>query len=254
MSLYTDQVLFDAPRGYARLGESSGLVMSDSSGNGFTGVYAASGVTLAQAGAIGNDTNTAATFDGTAGYAAFGAGLDTTGYTALSIECWFNFASGLNRDGRLVNNSHTDANNQGFQLVLNTGAKSGFFSIGVGASQHSIFYGLASILPNVWYQYGATWDGNNYSVYLNGAQVTTGGATGTLASSGLSINIGRGAYNNDYCQTSIDEVSIYNTALSATRFNQHYLAAMESVFQTGTIRDGKVAATIRNGLITTKVR
>ncbi len=57
---YLSAVLTDLPSGYWRLGEGSGVVAVDSSGNGRNGTYSATGVTLGQTGLLTGDTDTAA--------------------------------------------------------------------------------------------------------------------------------------------------------------------------------------------------
>jgi hypothetical protein len=63
---YIDEVLDDGPRGYWRLGETSGTTAFDAatSDGAQNGTYE-SGVTLGVAGALRNDSDTAAAFDGT---------------------------------------------------------------------------------------------------------------------------------------------------------------------------------------------
>ncbi len=60
---YQTTVLADAPYAYWRLGESSGLVAADASGNGRTATYSG-GINYSQAGALLDDTNTAVRFVG----------------------------------------------------------------------------------------------------------------------------------------------------------------------------------------------
>ena len=64
---YASTVLNDGPALYDRLGDPSGAISPDSSGNGNTGSYAG-GVTLNQPGALVNDPDGAALFNGSTGY------------------------------------------------------------------------------------------------------------------------------------------------------------------------------------------
>jgi len=79
-----DAVLADTPIAYWRLDESAGMIARDSSGHGNDGTYIG-GVHPGTAGAIANDPDTAATFDGATGYMdggnrfAFAQFSDTSG-------------------------------------------------------------------------------------------------------------------------------------------------------------------------------
>src|SRR5262245_41595578 len=65
---YQSEVLADGPNLYLRLGESSGVVAADSSGNGLDASIV--GPTLGTAGTLTGDSNTAFTFDGISTYCA----------------------------------------------------------------------------------------------------------------------------------------------------------------------------------------
>src|SRR5262249_54513852 len=71
--IYSSVVLADNPIGYWRLGETSGPTAFDSSGLGHNGTYTG-GVTLGVPGAIVDDPNTAARFNGSTGYVAVPGG------------------------------------------------------------------------------------------------------------------------------------------------------------------------------------
>lgn len=101
---YANSVLAFRPSLYWRLGESSGTVAADASGNGRTGTYGA-GVTLGQTGALVGDPNTAVLFHnlsfsdsvGAAGYDAFSAGQRT-------FMGWANRTSTTSTDQLLTDN------------------------------------------------------------------------------------------------------------------------------------------------------
>ena len=84
---YSTTILADAPTHYYRLGEASGTSAADSSGNGRTATYLG-GVTLGQPGAIPNNPNTAASFDGGANRLQLPAGFD-------AFPNGFSFETGL---------------------------------------------------------------------------------------------------------------------------------------------------------------
>src|SRR5262249_21986453 len=83
LSIYTAAVLQDPPVASGRFGEAAGRTAFDASGHGATGTYLG-GVTLGQPGALANDPDTAALFDGQNGHADFAnpVGDDFT------VEAW----------------------------------------------------------------------------------------------------------------------------------------------------------------------
>jgi len=60
-------VLGDGPAAYYRLDEASGTAAHDSSGNGNVGTYSTAGVSYGISGAISNDSDPAASFNGSSG-------------------------------------------------------------------------------------------------------------------------------------------------------------------------------------------
>lgn len=72
-----------------------------------------------------------------------------------------------------------------------------------------------TLLPtNTWIHIAGTWDGTTGRMYLNGVLDGTGTAT-TLPSNGLAVRIGADSNGQNRFNGLIDEVSIYNVALSA---------------------------------------
>ena len=63
----------------------------------------------------------------------------------------------------------------------------------------------------------ATYDGAFLRLYVNGVQVTSVARTGTLATSSNTLNIGGDTFYNQYFAGRIDDVRVYNTALTAAQ-------------------------------------
>jgi Concanavalin A-like lectin/glucanases superfamily len=85
------------------------------------------------------------------------------------------------------------------------------------------------IAAGSWYHVAATRDGsNNWAIYSNGAVVASGNNSTAIqaSTSPLSIGVSDGNGSKSFpFQGSIDEVAVYNTALSSSRISAHYLAA-----------------------------
>lgn len=229
--------------------ETSGTTATDSSGNGHDGTYAATGVTLGQASLITGDTGKAVAFDGAAGYVH--TLFDPTGLGKLSIVGSFTMPSVIGNDGRFIDNSHTDANNNGFQMVILGAGAGGLVSIGYGTGSINSYWSLANaalLQAGTTYHYGFSFDGQYLHVYINGALIGTANDTQqrTIASSGLTTDIGRGAYNNDYCAITADDVAIYpGTVLQAADFAALYARATTapSHSSTASLSDAPISST-----------
>ncbi len=77
---------------------------------------------------------------------------------------------------------------------------------------------IASWKPNEWHHIVMTWDGTNYYGYIDGAQVTTGIQVGNRGGSLYLCKVDAGFFYSG----SIDEVRVYNRALSSSEVLQLY--------------------------------
>jgi hypothetical protein len=74
----------------------------------------------------------------------------------------------------------------------------------------------STLLPvNTWSHVAATWDGATQRLYVNGVQVASRAAAGTLLTTSNPLRIGGNANWGEYFAGTIDEVRVYNRALSA---------------------------------------
>ena len=78
-----------------------------------------------------------------------------------------------------------------------------------------------AILPlNSWTHLAETYDGSSVRLYVNGTLVSTTAAAGSLASSSSPLRIGGNSIWGEYFSGLIDEVRVYNRALSAAEIGQ----------------------------------
>lgn len=111
------------------------------------------------------------------------------------------------------------------QLYMSNGQ----LSVGMGGT-HSSAVNIRAVDLNKWHSIALTWNGSNYAVYFDGAQVSSG------SYSGLSSLASFADFGNDGCTTSrnetlngkIDRCRIYNRALSAAEIAS--LAQLDSPF------------------------
>jgi concanavalin A-like lectin/glucanase superfamily protein len=70
---------------------------------------------------------------------------------------------------------------------------------------------------NTWSYLAVTYDGANIRLYVNGTLVATQAKTGTIATSTNPLEIGSDHIYSQFFKGMIDEIRIYNLALSATQ-------------------------------------
>ncbi len=78
-------------------------------------------------------------------------------------------------------------------------------------------YGTAALPANTWSYLAETYDGSNLRLYVNGSLVATTAHTGSIATSTNQLQIGGDSIWGQYFAGLIDEVRVYNTALTATQ-------------------------------------
>ena len=78
-------------------------------------------------------------------------------------------------------------------------------------------YGTSALPLNTWSHLAATYDGATLRLYVNGVQVASQAVTAPIGTSTGALTIGGDALYGQYFAGRIDEVRIYNTALSAGR-------------------------------------
>jgi hypothetical protein len=204
---YFQTVLNSNPVSYWRLGEASGTSAADQKGVN-PGTYT-NGVVLGAAGAVPG--NTAATFDGTNDYvvAADSASLDTG--DIFTAEAWIK-PSLLGRSNTIVNKFgsyflYLDGANK---IVLYKPSVGPIATSTTGISDTTSFHHVA-----------VTKNGATVKIYLDGVDVTGTVTNQTVVNSTGGLYIGSGG---GYFKGVIDEVAIYNTALSASTIAAHYAA------------------------------
>jgi hypothetical protein len=217
---YSSDILADHPLAYYRLGETSGTMAADASGNSLNATYTG-GVQLGNLGALPFDPNTAVQLDGNSGYVQLPSGFAdfTTGFTAelwafpttvANYQTFFDLSNGPYSDNILLVREGT-TNNLLFQTYY---ANSG----------GPVVRAVNAIELNKWQHFTITMDGlGNVSLYKNGALLVTGATTVPRNLVRTSNSLGRTGFGG-YAQYAgkLDEVAFYGTALSPARVQDHY--------------------------------
>ncbi len=214
---------------YWRLGDAPGsTVLTDSSGGGHAGSNA--GATLGIPGAIYRDPDTAARFNGTSSSAS--APVDLSASSAITVEFWLKWNTYANDDALAMEfTNNFNNNNGGFLVDPNSSFGQFAVAIGNGASRNVAEFARPS--AGVWHHYTFVLDttqpgATEITPYVDGQLVSytqngfTGTGAGNFANSTLYL-MSRGG-SSLFGAGDLDEVAIYNQALSASTISAHYLA------------------------------
>jgi uncharacterized protein len=193
--------------------ETSGNVVSDSSGNARTGT--AIGAHTWVAGRIGN----ALTFDGTSAFVVLPVGVVST-LTEVTIATWVQLDASKvwQRIADFGNNTTvymflTPTSNVGkVQLAITTNSNPG----------QQLLNGTTALPLATWKHIAIVLDGQKASLYVDGTLESTSAVTMRLADLGTTANnwLGRSQYAQDpYFKGQLDDFRIYDRALSAEQLS-----------------------------------
>lgn len=218
---YGAEVLADSPAVYLRLDEATGRVARDSSGNGRDGDII--GSLTWNAPGFATSTSTGATFDGLTSAIDLGASLDFHDTAPFTIELWahaeladMSFRHLVTKDAKPVTGT------EAYYLYLYDNMVS--FERSVQGQIAGVRVSAAPIL-NRWTHIAGTYDGTQLLLYLDG--VAVGGrpdSRAQLVKSGH-LYVGTKNLQGGVIKGAIDEVAIYDRALSASRIAAHVAAA-----------------------------
>src|SRR6266540_2413754 len=199
---------------YWKFDEGTGTTAADSSGNGNTGTLA-NGPSWTS-GIAGN----ALYFDGTDDNVtvADSNSLDLT--NSFTFSAWVNPASAFT-DFRSI----LAKNYKYYLYASSTGfcgdgsALGGFYEV-----MDTVACQPSSLPVNTWTHLTLTYNGSVLTLYRNGGAVATANVSGTLSHSTGTLQIGASEYG-EYFQGLIDEVRVYNRALTNTEIQTIYQQA-----------------------------
>ena len=240
---YPQAVLAANPVGYWRLDESpddgagnNGVVAHDYWG-GYNGIYTNSEIALTGYPSTPPDTDTAARFGNIATADSFAGqipipGFATNGNAAFSIEAWV-AGPAQSADGGIITKG-TGAG--GEQFNLDTGAGSNHsFRFFVRDAAGGVHLANGTVAPDGnWHHLVGVCDELNSNVLLyvdgvlNGSASIAPGAGIQASANPMSIGSRQGAATGSYNQQflgEIDEVAVFNVALTAAQIRTQYYAA-----------------------------
>ena len=179
------------------------------------------GVTEGVPGAIVNDADTAAEFSGSGVFVPSYFGLDLVG-NAVSIEVW---AKGGPQTPFAYLVSKSDWNGTiGYSLYAGVNGTLRFF-VGTGTLQITDEAGFT--WDGAWHHIVGVYDGSTVNLYVDKVLVASTPASGDIASSfGTPLTIGRFNGGGFTFAGDLDEVAVYNYALTSDQIHHHYNQAI----------------------------
>lgn len=223
---YSNAVLADNPDAYWRLTETTGTTAADSSGNGHDGTHIG-GADVTAAGPqppafVGFDaTNSATGFDGSND--AVNTPFSMSGLGAFTIEAFIRPTAA--QGGRTGLVGQNDAIEFGWIDSDTLQVWTEF----TGALD--VDYDSSGANLGEWVHLAVVGTGTEKQMYIDGVLAGTQahGATANYGDSGFTVNIGGdGIFDgpgSNWFEGDIDEVALYNTALSPAQIQAHFEAA-----------------------------
>ena len=243
---YPSTVIADSPVLYWRMNETGSIKLSgswsrDQSGattSGLNGLFQG-GVTLGRAGAIVNDADTSAQFDGSTGYVW--SDQQRPSPTTYSVEAWFKTTT--SRGGKIIGYGNGRPRTDTYAANVSTSYdkqvymdNTGRLNFGVKASGATqVLRTGAALNDNAWHHVVATQGPGGMRLYVDGALAAQNVVTGNEQYYG-NWHVGgdrlTGWPNNPtsgYFAGQIDEVAVYAAPLSAQQVANHNSLARSGV-------------------------
>jgi fibronectin type 3 domain-containing protein len=187
--------------------EGSGTTVADSSGHGNTGTIV--GATWTAAGKFGS----ALAFNGTSSRVDIPDSPSLRLTTGMTLEAWVNPTASPSGWRDVVYKGNDNYYLEASTTSAATPAGGGTF----GGANGNVF-GLAPLATSTWTHIAVTYDGSTLRYFINGSQVATKAQTGAITTSSNPLQIGGDNFFSDqYFKGTIDEVRVYDAALTATQ-------------------------------------
>jgi chitodextrinase len=203
--------------------EGTGTTVADASGNGNTGTV--SNTTWSTTGKYGK----ALTFNGTNSWVTVPNSTSLHLTTGMTLEAWVNPTSSQSGVWQsVIMKEHTGDLDYALYKANSTGKPEG---VVYTTAEHEL-PGTSNLALNTWAHLSETYDGTTMRLYVNGVQVASKAQTGSINVSTGALRIGGDSIWGEYFKGMIDDVRIYNRALSATEIQTDMNTPVGSVADT----------------------
>ena len=201
---------------YWSFNEGSGDIVFDLSGNGNDGTI--NGATRGE-GKYGPGLH----FNGQDNYVEVPASSSLDTDTNVTVAAWINWIDAGDGWLAILANGQQNGPWENYGLFVNRAGGFLYFTLSLDGGHVTQSAPNGAVAPGQWLHAAATWDGSNARIYVNGELVLEQAQTGTLVPPGLPLRIGHRDGSSHYFNGAIDEVRVYNHALTEVEI----LAAME---------------------------
>ena len=185
--------------------DGSGSSATDASGNNRTGTLSG-GATWTSSGRFGGAIN----FNGSSGLVTI-ADHSLFDFTSqITIEAWVRPTVRSNWDTIVMKPSGSSARAYALYSGNSNGNVAG--TLRLGSTERTVTGALLTL--NTWTHVAMTYNGSIIRLYVNGTQVATRSASGSITTSGNALTIGGSSTFARWFAGTIDEVRFYNRALS----------------------------------------
>ncbi len=184
--------------------EGAGTTVADASGIGNTGTVANGSWTTA------GKFNSALVFNGTSSRVTINDAVSLRLTTGMTLEAWVYPATASGQWRDVIYKGDDNYYLEGTSTTNGTPAGGGTF-------KSSPLFGTSPLPLNTWSHLALTYDKVTLRLYVNGVQVASAAATANIATSTNPLQIGGDSLYGQYFNGRIDEVRVYNLALSAAQ-------------------------------------
>ncbi|MBN9163575.1 MAG: LamG domain-containing protein [Myxococcales bacterium] len=223
-SRYASAILADEPTLYSRLGESKGTTAKATAGA--DGTYSVAGLALGAPGAIAGDPDTAVTLTDGSGRITIDTGASFDGLVPFSVELWVKPSPSNTTLGLVFDHTYwSGSERRGWNFLA--GNEQTNFERWVSATDRSIAYG-APVSVGQWHHLVGTFDGATLRVYVDGLRVSESTTSVVLPARTSVLTIGHQSCDCGRSNSfigDIDELAVYDRALTDTQIAAHYAAA-----------------------------
>jgi glucose/arabinose dehydrogenase/PKD repeat protein len=196
--------------------EGSGTSVADASGGGNAGSIAAA--TWTTAGKYGN----ALSFNGSSARVTVPDSPSLRPTNAMTLEAWV-FPTTVNTAWRDVIYKGSDD----YYLSATSSNSGRPVGGGIFGGSYGEAYGTSNLAANAWTHLAATYDGAMLRLYVNGTQVSSTARSGSIKASAGPLTFGSDPLYGQYLAGRIDEVRIYNSALTQTQIQTDMATPLE---------------------------
>ena len=198
--------------------QGSGSVLSDLSGNGNNGSIL--NATWTTAGKFGS----ALSFNGSNARVDIADSSSLRLTSAMTLEAWVRPTA--------IDSSWRDIifkGNDNYYLMASS--NNGSLPVGgiIAGGSYAESFGTSALSTDSWVHLASTYDGSALRLYVNGTQVSSVAKSGTILTSDNPLQLGGDSIYGQYFSGLIDEIRIYNRALTASEIQSDMNASVGGV-------------------------